>query len=251
MSMAPPCSHGSATTAQTRFVFCRLCPVSAPRGLVTFGRRRKDGLCSNTPRRVKRLGPTKKYGLHCPAVEVVSSPRRVRCGYTKYFSSPPLFTYLLPRRCCAGLRCFVFFAFVFALVCFFRSFQILAAICGTQGLSNSDLTLRTRSCYFLTKLVKAMREGVVQYVDVIVPGVQGEERKPGGGSVERGGLFGSLWREMHATGGGRKNCTYAPVSEFSHVVHGYRASLCMCLRSGGLPVNLKDMSLTFPVGFRL
>lgn len=47
-------------------------------------------------------------------------------------------------------------------------------ICGRQGLSNPDVTLRTRSCYFLTKLVKAMREGVVQYVDVIVPGVQGE-----------------------------------------------------------------------------
>lgn len=35
------------------------------------------------------------------------------------------------------------------------------------------MTLRTRSCYFLTKLVKALREGVVQYLDVIVPGVQG------------------------------------------------------------------------------
>lgn len=62
------------------------------------------------------------------------------------------------------VRCFVFL-------------QILAAICGTQGLSNPDVTLRTRSCYFLTKLVKAMRDGVVQYVDVIVPGVQGEQRK--------------------------------------------------------------------------
>lgn len=51
--------------------------------------------------------------------------------------------------------------------------QILEAICGPQGLSNADVTLRTRSCYFLTKLVKAMREGIVQYVDVIVPGVQG------------------------------------------------------------------------------
>lgn len=249
MSMPPPCLHNSATTAQTKLVFCRLCPVS-PRGLVAFGRRRKDGVCSNTPRCVCRLGPTKKEGLHCPAVEVVSSPRRVRCGCTKYFSSPPLF-YLLPRRCCAGLRCFVFFAFGFLLwFVSFRSFQILAAICGTQGLSNSDLTLRTRSCYFLTKLVKAMREGVVQYVDVIVPGVQGEERKPGGGSVKGGGLFGSLWREMYAMGGGRKNCTYVPVSEF---VCGtwVPCFLCMCLRSGGIPVNLKDMSLIIPVGFRL
>lgn len=51
--------------------------------------------------------------------------------------------------------------------------QILEAICGPQGLSHPDITLRTRSCFFLTKLVKAMREGVVPYVDVIVPGVQG------------------------------------------------------------------------------
>lgn len=66
--------------------------------------------------------------------------------------------------------------------------QVLEAICGAQGLSNADVTLRTRSCYFLTKLVKAMKEGVVPYVDVIVPGVQGkrrgrqkEENKMGGG----------------------------------------------------------------------
>ncbi|CAN0329594.1 unnamed protein product, partial [Ectocarpus sp. 4 AP-2014] len=50
--------------------------------------------------------------------------------------------------------------------------KVLEAICGPQGLSNADVTLRTRSCYFLTKLVKAMKEGVVPYVEVIVPGVQ-------------------------------------------------------------------------------
>lgn len=49
----------------------------------------------------------------------------------------------------------------------------MGAICGPQGLSNPDMTLRTRSCYFLTKLVKALREGVTTFVDVIVPGVQG------------------------------------------------------------------------------
>ncbi|CAM9258508.1 unnamed protein product [Laminaria digitata] len=50
--------------------------------------------------------------------------------------------------------------------------KILEVICGPQGLSNPDVTLRTRSCYFLTKLVKAMKDGVVPYIDAIVPGVQ-------------------------------------------------------------------------------
>lgn len=62
--------------------------------------------------------------------------------------------------------------------------QVLEAICGPQGLSNADVTLRTRSCYFLTKLVKAMKEGVVPYVDVIVPGVQGRRGGGRGGGVE-------------------------------------------------------------------
>ena len=67
------------------------------------------------------------------------------------------------------------FLLLLALVLFFGGgAQILEVICGPQGLSNPDVTLRTRSCYFLTKLVKAMKDGVVPYIDAIVPGVQGE-----------------------------------------------------------------------------
>ncbi|CAN0031174.1 unnamed protein product, partial [Ectocarpus sp. 8 AP-2014] len=62
--------------------------------------------------------------------------------------------------------------------------KVLEAICGPQGLSNADVTLRTRSCYFLTKLVKAMKEGVVPYVDVIVPGVQALLDSPQGNPMD-------------------------------------------------------------------
>ncbi|CAM9694586.1 unnamed protein product, partial [Hapterophycus canaliculatus] len=68
--------------------------------------------------------------------------------------------------------------------CFPKLAQILEAICGPQGLSNPDITLRTRSCFFLTKLVKAMREGVVPYVDVIVAGVQALLDSPRGNGLD-------------------------------------------------------------------
>ncbi|CAM9895823.1 unnamed protein product, partial [Choristocarpus tenellus] len=50
--------------------------------------------------------------------------------------------------------------------------KVMEAICGSQGLGNPNPMLCSRSCYFLTKLVKALKEDAVNYVSVIVPGVQ-------------------------------------------------------------------------------
>jgi len=51
--------------------------------------------------------------------------------------------------------------------------SILAAISGTSGIQHSHARVRSRSCYLLLKLVKAMKNLMMPYVATAVEGIQG------------------------------------------------------------------------------